>query len=49
MGVAATLVPKDLGPQDLTKKLVHWVDLLGEPLSQKTIFKNLVPELPSPL
>ena len=39
MGVAVTPAPKDLGPQDPTKKLAHWVDLLGQPLSQKNGFK----------
>ena len=35
MGVAATVVSKGLGPQDPTKKLVQWADILGETLSQK--------------
>ena len=35
MGVAATLAPKGLGSQNPTKKLAHWVELLGQPLSQK--------------
>ena len=34
MGVAATLVPKGLRPQDPTKKLAHRVELLGQPLFQ---------------
>ena len=34
--------PKGLGPQDPTKKLAHWVDLLGQPISRKTIFKNFL-------
>ena len=34
MGVAATLAPKGLGPQDPTEKLAHPVELLGKPLSQ---------------
>ena len=37
MGVAATVAPKGLGPQDPTKKLAHWVDLLGQPLTRKKI------------
>ena len=41
MGVAATLAPKGLGPQDPTKKLAHQVELLGQPLSQKKVFENL--------
>ena len=39
MGVAATLVPKGLGPQDPTKKLAHWVDLLGQPLTRNLFSK----------
>ena len=46
MGVAATLAPKSLGLQDPTIKLAHWVDLLGQPLSQKIVFKNLRPHPP---
>ena len=30
MGVAATLVPKGLGPQVPTKKLAHWVKLFSK-------------------
>ena len=45
MGVATTLAPKGLGPQDPTTKLVHWVELLGQPLSRKR-FNNLVPPPP---
>lgn len=33
IGVAATLAPKGLGPQDPAKKWAHWVDLFGQPLS----------------
>ena len=46
MGVAATLAPKGLGPQHPTKKLVHRVELLGQPISQKKVFENLGPEPP---
>ena len=35
IGVATTLAPKGLEPQDPTKKLAHRVELLGQPLSQK--------------
>ena len=50
MGVAATVASKDLEPQDSTKKLAQWVDLLGQPLSRKPVFKNFGPESPpSPL
>ena len=49
IGVATTVAPKGLGPQDPTKKLVHWGELLGQPLTQKLVFKNFVPEpLPPP-
>ena len=41
MGVAATVAPKGLGPQDSTKKSAHWMDLFGQTLSQKTVFGNL--------
>ena len=34
MGVAATLVPKDLGPKNPTNKLAHVGVLLGHMLSQ---------------
>ena len=47
--MAATLAPKVLGPQDPTKKLALRVELLGQPLSQKNVFKNLGPEPPPPL
>ena len=39
MGMAATLAHESLGPQDLIKKLAHWVDLLGQPLSIKLVFE----------
>ena len=42
MGVA----PKGLGLQDPTKKLAHWVDLFGQPLTRKLVFKNFGPEPP---
>ena len=45
----ATLAPKDLGPQNSTKKLAHRVELLGQPLSQKNVLENVGPEPPSPL
>ena len=40
MGEAATVAAKGLEPQDPTKKLAQRVDLLGQPLSRKLIFKN---------
>ena len=44
MGMAATVAPRGLGPQDLTKKLAHWMDLLGKPLSRKDVFEIFRPE-----
>ena len=49
MGVAATVAPRGLGPQDPTKKLAHWVDLLGRPLSRKHLFEIFGPEPTLPL
>ena len=46
MGVAATLAPKGLGPQDPTKKLGHQVNLLDQPLTRNLVFKNSGPEPP---
>ena len=53
MGVAATVAPKGLGPQDPTKKLAHWGNLLGRSLTsnwqQKCIEKGFTgPPLPIP-
>ena len=31
-------LPRGLGPQNPTKKLAQWVDLLGQPLSLKHVF-----------
>ena len=46
MGVAATVAPKGLGPQDPTKKVAHWVDLLGQLLTLKLVFQDFGPEPP---
>ena len=46
MGVAAGVAPKGLGPQDPTKKLAYWVNLLGQQLTRKLIFQNFGPEPP---
>ena len=46
MGVAATVPPKGLKPQDPTKKLAHRVNLFGQPLTRKLVFKNFGPEPP---
>ena len=37
--MAAKVAPKGLGPQDSTEKLAQWVDLLGQPLPRKHVFK----------
>ena len=44
MGVAAIVAPRGLGPQDPTKKLAQWADLLGQPLSRKHNFEIFGPE-----
>ena len=49
MGVAARLAPKGLGPQNSTKKLPHWMNLLGQPLSRNHVCGNLGHEPPPPL
>ena len=46
MGVAARLAPKGLGPQNSTKKLPHWMNVLGQPLSRNHVFGNLGHEPP---
>ena len=33
MGVAVTVAPRGLGPQDPTTKLAQWVEICGQPLS----------------
>ena len=40
LGVATTRWPKSVGPQNPTKNLAHWVELLGKMLYQKTVPKN---------
>ena len=47
MGVTDPLAPKGMEPQEPTKKVGPLGGLLGQLLSQKTVFKNLEPE-PSP-
>ena len=46
MGVAATVAPRGLKPQDPTKKLAQWVDLLSQQLSRKHVFEIFGPEPP---
>ena len=48
MGVATTVAPKGLGPEDPTKNLAQWVDFLGPLLSRKRVFKIFGPETPPP-
>ena len=48
MGVAATLAPEGLGPQNPTKNLAHWVDILGQWLSRNHVFKISRHEPPHP-
>ena len=45
IGVATTVASKGLGPRDPTKKLTHWVDLLGQLLSRKPVLINFGPGL----
>ena len=40
MGVAATVAPKCQGPQDPTKELAGWMDLLGQPLKLENMFSQ---------
>ena len=46
MGVATTLAPKGLGPQDPTTKLAHWVDLWINHYLKK-VFSKSMPDPPS--
>ena len=46
MGVATTHAPNGLLPPNLTKKLAHWVDLLGQPLSGNLVFQMFWGEPP---
>ena len=39
MGVVTTRDPNGLGPPNPTKKLGHWVELLGQSLSRKYVFE----------
>ena len=48
MGVATTPASNDLGPPNPTKKLTHWVELLGQPLSRNHVFVILRGETPPP-
>ena len=37
--MATSRAPNGLGPPNPTKKLAHWVDLLGQPLSRNHVFE----------
>ena len=39
MGVATTRPPNGLGPPNPTKKLAHWMELLGQLLSRNPVFE----------
>ena len=46
MCVATTRAPNGLWPPNPTKKLAHWADLLGQPLSRKHVFEIFKGEPP---
>ena len=47
--MATTHAPNNcLGPPNPTKKLAHWVDLLGQPLTRNHVFEIFRPEPPTP-
>ena len=46
MGVATTRAPNVLGPRNPTKKLAHWVELLGQPLSRNEVLEISMGEPP---
>ena len=46
MGVATTAVPYGFWATNPTKKLAHWVYLLGQPLSRNRVFQNFSGEPP---
>ena len=49
MGVDTTCAPNGLGPSNPTKKLAHWMDLLGQPLFRNHVFEIFRGEPPHPL
>ena len=49
MGVATTAAPYGFWATNPTKKLAHWVYLLGQPLSRNRVFQNFSGEPPPPL
>ena len=48
MGAATTAAPYGFWATNPTKKLAHWVYLLGQPLSQNRVFQNFSGEPPPP-
>ena len=46
MGVATTAAPYGFWAANPTKKLAHWVYLLGQPLSRNRVFQNFSGEPP---
>ena len=48
MGAATTAAPYGFWATNPTKKLVHWVYLLGQPLSRNRVFQNFSGEPPPP-
>ena len=46
MGVATTAAPYGFWATNPTKKLAHWVYLLGQPLSRNRVFQNFSGEPP---
>ena len=46
MGVATTAAPYGFWATNPTKKLAHWVYLLGQPLSRIRVFQNFSGEPP---
>ena len=47
MGVATTAAPYGFWATNPTKKLAHWVYLLGRPLSRNRVFQNFSGEPPT--
>ena len=46
MGAATTAAPYGFWATNPTKKLAHWVYLLGQPLSRNRVFQNFSGEPP---
>ena len=48
MGAATTAAPYGFWATNPTKKLAHWIYLLGQPLSRNRVFQNFSGEPPPP-